>query len=90
MKSLLQDEKECYLTKCTYGLDCHHIFGGNKYTRKKSEQYGMLVWLRHDVHMRLHQRDYSLELRLKQDAQRVFEEKYGHEKFMEVFRKNYL
>ncbi len=87
---MLQEEKKCYFTGATYNLDCHHVFGGNKYMRKKSEKYGMLVWLRHDVHMKLHQQDYSLEKRIKQDAQKVFEDKYGHDLFMKEFHKSYL
>ena len=48
------------------------------------------MWLRHDIHMDLHDRDKKLEIQLKQDAQRAFEKIYGHEKFMALFRKNYL
>lgn len=30
------------------------------------------------------------DLLLKKYAQKIFEEEYGHEKFMEVFKRNYL
>lgn len=70
-------------------LDKHHIFGGHAF-RKKSEEYGMYVYLRHDIHMRLHQHDYSMELELKRFAQKKFEDVYGHEEFMKIFKKNYL
>ena len=33
---------------------------------------------------------HELDLRLKRECQQRFEELYGHEKFMEVFKKNYL
>ena len=32
----------------------------------------------------------ALMLMLKRDCQREFERRYGHEKFMQVFGKNYL
>lgn len=37
------------------------------------------------VHMNIH-----MDLLLKRYGQRVFEEAYGHDKFMEVFHRNYL
>jgi len=58
--------------------------------RKLSEKYGLKVWLRHDIHMDLHDRNKELEIKLKQDAQRAFEKKYSHEAWMKIFRKNYL
>lgn len=44
MDSVLQDKKECYVCKATQNLHSHHIFYGTA-NRKKSEQYGMKVWL---------------------------------------------
>ena len=32
----------------------------------------------------------DLDHKLKADAQRAFEAKYGHKKFMDVFGKNYI
>lgn len=89
-RSIIQTEKECFKTKYTYGLDRHHIFCGA--FRSKSEKFGLWVWLRHDVHMWLHNtsegQKYSEEL--MQIGQRRFEEIHGHEKFMKVFKKNHL
>ena len=91
-KSIMQPEEEkvCYITGSQYNLDCHHqhIMGGPN--RKLSEKYGLKVWLRHDIHMDLHDRDNDLKIQLKQEAQKVFEEKYSHELWMQLFRKNYL
>ena len=88
MKSIMQDEKECFLTGSTQGLDLHHIYAGAR--RKASDRYGCWVWLRHDVHMDLHERNQALNYQLKAECQRRFEEIHGHEKFMEVFGKSYL
>ncbi len=88
-KSIIQKEEKCYVSGAEYNLDLHHVMGGTA-NRKIADKYGLVVWLRHDIHMDLHDRDKELEIRLKQDAQRAFEKLYSHEKWMELFRKNYL
>lgn len=87
MKSIMQDEKECFVTGAVNCLDKHHIYGGAR--RDKSEKYGCWVWLNHDVHMDLHSRNQALGFQLKALCQEKFEEQWGHEKFMAVFGKNY-
>lgn len=93
MKKLrLQDKKECFFCGKTQGLHRHEVFYGSA-NRQKSIAFGCQVWLCGDhhnlskegVHMN-HERD----LLLKAYTQRVFEEEYGHDKFMEVFHRNYL
>lgn len=90
--SIMQYDKECFVTKSTRGLDRHHCFKGSR--RKASERYGLWVWLRHEVHMALH--DHCppwerLEEALKIAAQRAFEANGGtREEFMRAFGANYL
>lgn len=92
-KSILQDIKECYITKadhCT--LHKHHIFFGTA-DRKKSEEWGCWVWLLPHLHNMGNEGVHfnkSFDLRLKQVCQKRFEELHGHDKFMEVFGRNYL
>ena len=84
----MQNERCCYYGQ--YGnLDKHHIFNGP--LRKKSEHYGLCIYMEHYTHLNLHQsQEGQHELkRLKAVAQKVFEEKYGHELFMEEFHKDY-
>lgn len=88
-KSILQTEKKCYVTGAEYNLDLHHCMTGIA-NRKLADKWGLVVWLRHDIHMNLHDRDKELEIRLKQDAQRAFEKLYGHDKWMSLFRKSYI
>ena len=91
MKSIIQTKKECYITHSTYNLHKHHIFGAAN--RKISEKYGLWIWLRGDWH---NLSDYGvhfdkeLDLRLKQMAQRVFEETHTRQEFMKIIGKNYL
>ena len=87
-KSIMQDEKECYVTGSTNYLDLHHVFQGSR--RRLSDKWGCTVWLRHDIHMRLHDSDRELDLKIKRDCQKEFEKRWGHEKFMQVFGRNYL
>jgi hypothetical protein len=87
-KSIMQDEKVCFVTGATKGLDLHHVYAGSR--RKLSDKWGCWVWLAHDVHMDLHERNPGLDRDLKDLCQRRFEELYGHEKFMAVFGKNYI
>ena len=86
--SILQSERECYVTGSRQCLDRHHVFHGPR--RKAAEKWGCWVWLRHDVHMALHSGDTELDRRLKRECQERFEEIWGHEKFMEVFGKSYI
>lgn len=91
-KSIMQTEKECFITHSTTGLHKHHIFGGAN--KNKSEKWGCWVYLRHEWHntsnLGVHCGNTSLALELKQLCQLEFEKLYGHEKFMEEFGRNYL
>lgn len=90
-KSIMQDKKECFLTGSTSDLHKHHVFGGPN--RAKSETWGCWIWLRYDWHnMRSYgvHHDRKLNLQIKRQTQIRFEELHGHEKFMEIFGRNYL
>ena len=61
--------------------------------RKLSERFGTWVWLcGNTCHRGVDGAQYNKEfnIHLKQVAQKAFEEIYGHQKWMETFRKNYL
>lgn len=90
-KSIMQTEKECYITHDINNLHKHHIFGGSN--RKYSEKYGCWVWLRADWHNMASygvHNDINLMKKLRRECQAKFEEIYDHETFMKIFRKNYL
>ncbi len=87
-ESLLQTERECFVTGSTVNLDKHHIFHGPR--RNAAEKWGCWCWLRHDLHMELHDKNKALDKMLQRACQEAFEEKYSHEEFMEVFGKSYL
>ena len=87
-ESILQNEKECFVTGRRDHLDLHHIYAGSR--RKASDRYGCWCWLTHDIHMELHDRNKTLDKMLRVVCQERFEEIYSHEEFMAVFQKNYL
>ena len=66
----------------------HEVFFGTA-NRQKSKDWGMVMPLC-AYHHRLIHRNAELRLKTQQDAQRKFEEAYGHEMFMKIFGKNYL
>lgn len=97
-KSIIQQERECYLCRYLYNfsnvsiLQEHHIFFGTA-NRRLSEEYGLKLYLcinHHTEGLGAVHKNKDFDILLKKIAQKKFEEKYGHEKFMEVFKKNYL
>lgn len=92
MESIIQKEKECYITGSINNLHCHHIFGGAN--RKLSEKYGLKVWLRADWHNMSNYGVHfnrTLDLQLKQVGQLAFESRFGtREDFRRIFGKSYV
>lgn len=99
-KSYMQDEKECYLCRKIYDvatvnpLHLHHIFEGwgNRRISEQHKEY-FTIWLC-PIHHNLS--DYGIhfnkdiDLEVKKDAQRKFEETHTREEFMALIGKNYL
>lgn len=90
-------EKQCFL--CGRNgwidpLDRHHIFGGPY--RKKSEQYGLVVYLcHHDCHIfgkdAVHNNiEKMLEVKRFGQQKAMDEQKWTTEDFIREFGKNYL
>lgn len=84
----MQNDRKCYITGYQGELDMHHIFHGPR--RKAADKYGCWVWLRHDIHMELHDRNKELDRMLQKECQQRFEEIYSHQEFIDIFGKNYL
>jgi len=75
------------------GLHRHHFLHGTA-NRKKAEQYGLWAYMcaarHHEYGPEAPHADAGVDKRLKQTAQRIFEERYSHELWMQEFGKNYL
>lgn len=92
-KSILQTEKRCYITGSTYNLHKHHIYAGGR--RQISEANGFWVYLIGELHNQssygVHGKDgHALDLKLKQDCQRIYEQSHSREEFLRLIGKNYL
>jgi hypothetical protein len=92
-KSVLQHYKECWVCKNIFNLHEHHIFFGTA-NRKKSEQYGLKVWLcgyHHNLSNEGVHFNKPLDLKLKRVAQEYFESHIGtREDFIREIGRNYL
>lgn len=93
MRSILQDRKESYISGNTYYLEEHHIFFGTA-NRKISEKQGFKVWLTSEEHRGTYgvhgKHGRNLDIKLKRDAQRKYEETHTREDFIKLIGKNYL
>lgn len=88
-KSIIQTEQECYLCHTTKDLQVHHCICGTA-NRKKSEQFGLKVYLCAHHH-RLAHSNLSLHWRFLILGQKAFEDEYGdREEFIKLFGRNYL
>lgn len=90
MKSIIQEEKRCYLCHNTFDLNDHHIVYGTA-NRKLSEKYGLKVWLcqhHHTGYAGVHFNK-DIDLFLKRTAQEKFEEVYPDLNFREIFGRSY-
>lgn len=89
--SILQDERKCFVSGCTENLEKHHIFEAAN--RRHSAELGLWVYLRHDLH---NEPPYGVHhnakegYKLKQIAQRKFEETHTREEFVSTFGRSWL
>lgn len=94
MDSILQKKKQCCICGRWENLDSHHVYSGAN--RKRSEKYGLKVWLCHSEHHifgknSVH-RNADIDRKLKKAAQKKAMLHYGWsvEEFIKIFGKNYL
>ncbi len=91
MKSIMQDEKKCYVTGRTYDLHKHHIYGGPN--RTISEDNGFWVWLIPEYHNMSDEGVHfnkEFDTALKQECQLKYEQTHTREEFMALIGRSYL
>ena len=91
MKSIMQDEKVCFICGTPYNLARHHVYEGSR--RQISERNGLTVYLcayHHNMSDDGVHNNSENNLRLKQACQRKYEKLHSHEEFMNIIGKNYL
>lgn len=96
-KSIIQTGKsQCFLCGRNanaeyFGLDEHHVFFGAN--RKKSEKYGLKVYLCHDrCHLNGVHKNAKIDRALKAKVQEIAQARYGWsvEEFIKIFGRNYI
>lgn len=96
-KSIIQiDRRYCFICGRNahadyWGLDEHHIWGASN--RKKSERYGLKVYICHDkCHLNGVHKNAELDRALKAQAQEIAMKHFNWttEDFIREFGKNYL
>jgi hypothetical protein len=90
MKSIIQNEKKCWVCGSTRHLEKHHCFGASN--RKLSEKFGLTIWLCLEHHRGNTGVHFNPELAdmVHRHAQTVFEKEHSREEFMTIFGRNYL
>lgn len=93
MKSILQEERECLICQTPYDLHRHHCFEGSN--RKKSEKYGLTVYLcanHHNMSNDSVHLNESLNKAVKKWAQEKAMQYYNwnEDDFRKIFRRSYL
>jgi Zn-finger protein len=89
MKSILQDEKQCFFCHSTMNLELHHAIHGVA-NRKIADREGLTVFLCHGCHARVHDSDREMDLVLIKTAQRAYESRHSREEWMALFSHNWL
>ena len=90
-KSIVQQYRLCFFCGRAYPLEKHHIFGGAN--RKKSEKYGLWVYLCHRCHNEppdgVHFNKENMD-KLRRIGQKAFMAAYPEKDFLKEFGKNYI
>lgn len=94
MRSIIQNNKECYVCQSKVNLHLHHIIFGKN--RKKCDEDGLMVYLcyrHHEGTNGVHGKNgHDLDLQLKRIAENVWLSKNNKtiEDFIKRYGKNYL
>lgn len=92
MKSIIQNNRECYVCHTTYGLHLHHIFFGLK-NRTISDKNGFTCFLcgiHHNLSNQGVHFNRELDLQLKRLCQEKYEEDHTREDFIRLIGKSYI
>lgn len=89
-KSIMQNEKECWVCKTTQNLHRHHVYGGG--CRLVSEHQGFWIWLcakHHNMSDEGVHFNRELDIKIKQECQREYEKTHSRAEFMALIGRNY-
>lgn len=91
-KSILQDNKACFITGTDNQLELHHIYFGRN--RATSDKNGFWVYLTAELHRGTNgvhgKNGHALDIQLKQACQLKFEERHTRAEFIQLIGRNYI
>ena len=89
--SIIQDRKQCYVCGTTKNINIHEIyFGKNRQNSIKNGFCAYLCGIHHNLSNAGVHFNKELDLKLKQECQRKFEETHTREEFMNIIKRSYL
>lgn len=92
-KSIIKQDKACFVCGSTYNLQLHHIFYGTA-NRKLSDKDGCIVWLcmYHHTGVNGVHLNHNLDIKIKKICQKAWQEQYNKttEDFIKQYGRNYL
>lgn len=89
-RSIISNHKVCLICGKTTDIHRHHIFFN---ARKKCDEWGCWCYLcssHHNMSKYSVHHNRSIDLSIKVLCQKKFEELWGHDKFMELFHKDFI
>lgn len=92
MKSIMQNNKCCYVCGSEYNLHEHHIYYGTG-NRSISEKNGFKCYLcayHHNFSDEGVHFNKQLDLQLKKECQEIYEENHTRNEFIKLIGRNYL
>lgn len=88
MKSIISNEKKCFICGAEQNIEYHHIYSGAN--RKISDKHGFTVYLCSQCHLEVTDNKNWKDGYLKALCQAAFESKNSRETFMKLIGRNYL
>ena len=89
-KSIISNDRRCYICKSQIILEKHHCVFGTA-NRKKADQDGLWVYLCHQHHYDVHNKNSEMKKLLQKFAQKHWMEKYGDmDAFIDRYGRSYL
>lgn len=87
-KSIISNEKKCFICGTERNIENHHIYGGKN--RKISDANGFTVYLCHTCHQEVTEHKNWKDKYLKALCQQAYEADHPRELFMKLIGRNYL
>ena len=89
--SIIQDKKQCYVCGSTKNINIHEIyFGKNRQNSIKNGFCAYLCGKHHNLSNEGVHFNKELDLKLKRECQRKYEETHTRQEFMNIIKRNYL